>query len=268
MFSLTPTIARHWPFANGSGRILDRFAKGVNLGSGKRTAQTSDGFPMRVYADDLIGRHLLMSGKFDRSVIKVLLDLARPGDTLLDIGANIGYYSAVFLSKVADSNVVCFDPQPGIIDLLKANVGQFAGRSIVHQVGLADKDGELRFHVDQANRGASRISPDGELSIPVRDAAKVFAGFARVDLMKIDVEGYEEPIFRAIEAELGRLRPRAILFEAHTGAAAPSGALGSVLVRAGYEVFGIDKRLLNTRLVPVRSAEECRFNHYLAKFRA
>ena len=267
MSSVISTIIRHWPFANGSGRILDRFGKHIDLGAGKRIAQTSDGFPMEVFAEDLIGRHLLTSGKFDRSVIQVLLDRARPGDTFLDIGANIGYYSAVFLTKVKNSNAICFEPQPGIIDLLRANVGQFGGRSKVHQVGLADRDGELRFHIDMANRGASRISADGETVIPVRDAQEVFAGLDRLDLMKIDVEGYEEPIFRAIEQELGRLKPRAILFEDQTGAAAPMGALGAVLTRAGYRVSGIDKRLHKTALVPVGSADDCRFNDYLAELR-
>ncbi len=268
MSSVISTIARHWPFANGSGRILDKFGKRIDLGSGKRIAQTSDGFPMQVFAEDLIGRHLIMSGKFDRSVIQVLLDLAKPGDTFLDVGANIGYYSAVFLKNVKNSNAICFEPQPGIVDLLKANVGQFGSRSEVYQVGLADKDGELRFHINIANRGASRISSDGETVIPVRDAREVFAGLVRLDLMKIDVEGYEEPIFRAIEKELGRLKPRAILFEDQTGAAAPMGALGSVLARAGYRVLGIDKRLHKNKLVPVGSADECRFNDYLAEIRS
>lgn len=267
MPSLIPTIARHWPFVNGSGRILDRFGKHIDLGSGQCVAQTSDGFPMQVFAEDLIGRHLIMSGKFDRSNIQVLLDLAKPGDTFLDVGANIGYYSAVFLKKVKNSNAICFEPQPGIVDLLMANVGQFPGRSKVYQVGLADKDAELRFHINMANRGASRISSDGETVIPVRDARKVFAGLDRLDLMKIDVEGYEEPIFRAIEKELGRLKPRAILFEDQTRGAAPNGPLGSILSRAGYQVLGIDKRLNKTKLVPVGSADECRFNDYLAKLR-
>ena len=69
-------------FANGSGRILDKYARGIDLGSGKRTAQTSDGFPMRVYADDLIGRHPLMSGMFDA---------AAPDGALGSILARAGY---------------------------------------------------------------------------------------------------------------------------------------------------------------------------------
>ena len=117
-----PMISRFWPFANGSGRILDKYAKKIDFGKGERVAWTSDGFPLHVYADDLIGRHIIMSGKFDRSIVQVLLDQSRPGDVLLDIGANIGYVSTCFLSQVKDSTAYCVEPQPGIVDLLRKNL--------------------------------------------------------------------------------------------------------------------------------------------------
>ena len=264
MQKLTRTIARYWPFANGSGRILDKFAKKIDLGSGERVAWTSDGFPLHVYAEDLIGRHILMSGKFDRSIVQVLLDQARVGDALLDIGANIGYVSACFLANVKDSTAYCVEPQPGIVDLLRKNMAHFAGRAEVLQVGLADKDGVLRFHVDAANRGASRISDTGKTQIQVQDASKVLKTMRRVDLIKIDVEGFEETIFRSIADELKRLKPRAILFEDQTGTAAPDREIGSILTGAGYRIHGIDKRLMRTALIPVHSARDCRFNDYVA----
>ena len=225
---------------------------------------TSDGFPIRVLADDLIGRHILMSGKFDRSIVQVLLDHARPGDTLLDVGANIGYVSACFLSQVKNSKAICIDPQPGISDLLQTNMRQFGGRAIVHQVALSDKPGELRFHVDTGNRGASRISPDGEIVVPAFAAGALLAGVDRVDLVKIDVEGHEEAVLTSMRSELQRLKPRAILFEDHDTGAAPNGPLGSILTGLGYSILGIQKKLLSTRLVPVAGSEDCRFNDYIA----
>lgn len=260
-------ISRYWPFANGSGRIIDKYARSVNLGEGRRVAETSDGFSLQVYANDLIGRHILLSGKFDRSIVQVLLDHARPGDMLLDIGANIGYVSGVFLRQVRGSEVLCFEPQPGVVDLLRENLAQFGDRAVVVEAGLADCDGTLRFHVNVTNRGGSRISEDGEIEIPVREAGKALETIPKVDLVKIDVEGFEEPIFRALEHQLARLKPRAILFEDQSGAASPQGSIGSILARIGYGIYGIDKRLLTTRSVPIRSQIDCRFNDYLALLR-
>jgi FkbM family methyltransferase len=262
--SIAPFIARYWPFANGSGRIIDNYAKNVSLGRGVRTTQASDGFSIQVLAEDLIGRHILLSGKFDRSIVQVLLDQARPGDTLLDIGANIGYVSACFLTLVSGSRVICVEPQPGIIDILRHNMAQFGDRSEVHAAALSDKPGELRFHIDWVNRGASKISEDGEIVIPALDGAILLASMERVDLIKIDVEGHEEQVLRAIEDQLRRLMPRAIVFEDQGLHAAPQGKIGAILGRAGYRVLGIDKQLFQTRLVPVHSKTDCRFNDYLA----
>ena len=121
---LASFLARHWPFANGSGRLLDLFARDVDLGGGEKVARTSAGFDIKVLAGDLIGRHLLLSGRFERSSVQVLLDHARPGDVLLDIGANIGYVAACFLSRVSGSTAICVEPQPEIADLLRSNLAQ------------------------------------------------------------------------------------------------------------------------------------------------
>lgn len=257
-------LARYWPFANGSGRLIDRFARKVDLGEGERVARTTDGFLMHVLANDLIGRHILLSGKFDRSIVGVMLKYSCKGDILLDIGANIGYVTACFLSKVTNSKAICVEPQPNIVDLLHRNMIQFPGRVQIHQAALSDKNGEARFHIDQVNRGASRISDDGEVVVAMIDASELLAPVKKLDIVKIDVEGHELPVFRAMEKELARLRPRAILFEDQTRSAAPSGDIGAILVRLGYRVFGIRKGLFKTSLVPVLDEADCCDNDYLA----
>ncbi len=257
-------LARYWPFANGSGRFVDKFGKGLDLGSGERLARTSDGFPLTVFADEHIGRHILLSGKFDRSIVQTLLDRARPGDVLVDIGANIGYVSACFLSNVENGTVVCVEPQPGVVDLLRSNMKQFDGRAKICQVAISDTDGELRFHVNSQNRGASKVAADGELRVPSISALNFFGSMDRIDLLKIDVEGHELPIFTALESELPRLKPRAILFEEQVGLVAPDKVIGRILKSCGYATYGIDKRLLKTHLLPISSAADCQFNDYLA----
>lgn len=264
LVSVVAHLARHWPFANGSGRLLDLFARDADLGGGEKVARTSDGFDIHVLAGDLIGRHLLLSGRFDRSVVQVLLDRAREGDVLLDVGANIGYVTACFLTRTPKSTAICIEPQPGIVDLLRANMAQFGSRAHINQVALSDRSGELRFHVDPKNRGASPLSEEGEISVPAVKAGELLAEIERVDLIKIDVEGHELTVFSAMQEDLRRLRPRAILFEDQTGEAGPDGAIGSILSGLGYDILGLRKTLFRTQLSPVRSRADCRFNDYLA----
>jgi hypothetical protein len=143
-------------------------------------------------------------------------------------------------------------------------MAQFDGRAIVHQVALSNSSGTLRFHVDPLNRGASRLAEDGETIVPAVHASELIGSLPRVDLIKIDVEGHELVVIEAMKGELERLRPRAILFEDHTGQAGPDGAIGSVLAGLNYQIFGVRKSLLRTSLIPVRSRDDCRFNDYLA----
>ena len=263
--ALVSALVRMWPFANGSGRFLDRFASGLELGSLRTTCTTTDGFEMTVLPDDLVGRHLILSGRFDRSPIEKLLSHARDGDVIADIGANIGYVSCLSLSNVQGSRVIAVEPNPIVLELLRANLAQFpADRYEIREVALSDHAGPASFEASSENLGGGSLSSTGTIQVQLMEAAKLFASFEKLDLIKIDVEGHEEPIFRSIEAELVRLKPRAILFEEQLGKAGPDGPIGSILNRCGYKVFGVNKKLFSTSLVPIRSAAECRFNDYLA----
>lgn len=266
--SLVKRIASNWPFANGSGRFIDKFGRKAQFGSSVMTCRTSDEFEIDVLGNDHIGRHLLISGEFDRSVIQVLLDFAKGGDCVLDIGANIGYVSCCLLKNIAGSHVICIEPQPIIIDLLRRNLSRFdASRSRIIDAALSDRDGEVVLNIDDQNRGASSIhAKSGDASVTVQSvsAERLFSSFSSLDLIKIDVEGHEEHVIRSAAGQLARLKPRAILFEDRVGGAWPGGAIGKILTNLGYTVYGIKKSLTSTSLVVVKSAQECFYNDYLA----
>lgn len=261
-------IAKNWPFSNGSGRLIDTFARGFDLGGSERTCRTSDGFDISVIGNDLIGRHIFFSGKFDRSIAETLQLFSEPRDVILDIGANIGYVSCVLLQTIPDSTVHCVEPQPNIAQLLRKNLGRFGKeRSQVLEAALSNENGTVTMALTAGNSGASAISAlTGEGSITVRsqNAADYLAQFTQLDLMKIDVEGHEEVLFAAAEQELKRLMPKAIVFESQGSRAAPSEPIGQILDRCGYSVYSIQKSLLKTTFRPVKTSADCRTNDYLA----
>jgi FkbM family methyltransferase len=224
---------------------------------------------MQVLPNDLIGRHIYLTGEFDRTTVEVLCNIAEPGDALLDIGANLGYVSGCFLANVPRSSAIAVEPHPAIVELCKSNLAQFGERARVAPVALSDHDGTEYLEICPWNLGASKINPVSSrqtVAIETRTPDRLFSDFdvKHINIIKIDVEGHEEQVLRALEPSLKILRPRAILFEDHTNKAAPDGALGSVLARCGYRVFGIRKKLTKIEHVSIRSADECRYNDYLA----
>ena len=263
---------RAWPFPQGAGRLMDRFFRDLTFEEEVTTVKTTDGFNLSVMPNELIGRHLYMTGEFDRANVEVLLKHARPGDILLDIGANIGYVSACFLAKVRDSRVIAVEPQPQTVDLLRSNLSQFGARANVAPVAISDQEGDGFLQIDRVNRGASKLVSEGSgqsARVELWTPARLFDTFKppKVDLVKIDVEGHEEAVFRALQPSLAEFRPRLILFEAHEDQAAPTSIIGGLLTRLGYSVHGIQKKLTRLEFPPVRSSSDCRYNDYIALYR-
>lgn len=128
--------------------------------------------------------------------------------------------------------------QPVVFDLLEANMSQFGDRASSIRMALSDRSGELSFHIDRTNHGASPISTEGDVRVPVQAAGGFLRGMGKVDLIKIDVEGHELPIFQSMADELRRMRPRAILFEQQSGDGSSGRPIGSILKAAGYKVYG------------------------------
>ena len=259
-------VLRAWPFLNGSGRITDRLFANLKFSEKVAEVETSDGFKLSVFPNDLIGRHIYLTGKFDRTTVEVLVGLAKPGDTLLDIGANIGYVSASFLANVTNSTVIAVEPQPLVVDLLVQNLSQFSDRASIYPVALSDEDGTIGFHIDQRNLGASRVSADGDCRIEAWSGETFIRNSSpnKIDLIKIDVEGHELQVLSALRGAIGQHRPRAILFEDLAFRAAPSGPIGSLMRDIGYEVFVIVKTLNGFKMRPVLSEMDCVSIDYLA----
>lgn len=262
-------LLRSWPFPRGAGRITDRLFSNLTFAQEVAEVVTTDGFKINVMPNELIGRHIYLTGEFDRSTVEILCNFAKPGDTLLDVGANIGYVSACFLKNVPDSNVIAIEPQADVVNLLRKNLSQFAGRHQVFSIALSDRDGTCHFQVDTRNRGASKITSYGGPGIQQLEMWSVGKMLAtakptNIDLIKLDVEGHEEQVLFAIEPVLEQFRPRAILFEDHSSKSAPDQPIGALMRGAGYRVFGLDKHLTKLKLKPIVSEADCVYNDYVA----
>lgn len=266
--SLLSFAARNWPFENGSGRLIDRYGGDICLGSGEIDCKTADGFTMRVLANDHIGRHIALQGAFDASIIRALCRFAEDGDHCLDIGANIGYVSALLLHRIPNSTIVSVEPQPAVGKLLRHNLSQFdAQRWRVVEAGLSDDEGEAFMRVDKANLGASAIvdaSAEDTIPIPLISTDRFLAGFDRLDLIKMDIEGHEQVVFEAGLDQLKRLQPKAILFEDIKKVSGPKSPIGQAIATLGYRLFALRKRLTRTELVPVSQENAAQFHDFIA----
>lgn len=128
------------------------------------------------------------------------LHFLREDDLFLDIGANIGSYT-ILASGVRGARVWAFEPDPETVVVLKRNVALngLTGRVVVHECALGDREGEAAFTrgLDTVNR----VAADGETDVRmvrIRTLGSLI-GDARPSMMKMDVEGHEQPVVRGAE---------------------------------------------------------------------
>ncbi|GAA4318171.1 FkbM family methyltransferase [Compostibacter hankyongensis] len=139
------------------------------------------------------------------------------GDTVLDIGSNLGEVLLNFARRTGkNGRVYGFEPHPVTFNKLKRNVelNPFSCISLFN-LGLSDRKGSFSMAVpDERNTGMNRILPEGEAPGSLRVDTEKLDDFVlaqeldRVDLIKIDVEGFELFVLRGGEATLRRFRPR------------------------------------------------------------
>ncbi len=160
--------------------------------------------------DLFIGRSLDLYGEWCEAEIALLGQVLRPGDTALDIGANIGTHTLAFSNLVGPGGLVhALEPQRHVFHLLCTNVSVNL-RDNVHCLHKAagQEGGSIRMPVvspDQAfNFGAVRSTREGE---EIEVIAVDDLGLAACRLLKIDVEGMEPAVIAGASQTIARHRP-------------------------------------------------------------
>jgi FkbM family methyltransferase len=195
--------------------------------------------------------------KYEPDVWRALMGELRAGDTFVDVGAFIGLYAiGVGLRLQGSGRVIAFEPDIHNFLLLQEHVrlNGLDGQVELHQAAVSDKDGKFQFLADGSSE--ARLVSSNRTDTTIVDVVMLDSAFEgkRIDILKIDVEGYEEIVLRGANRLLRTpgLKPRVIFIEVHPYAWAPlrtgSDSLLSLLNDAGYLVESLDG-------VPIRSIE-------------
>lgn len=147
--------------------------------------------------DDAEGLGLRNGAPFEPEVTAALKRLIEPGMTVLDIGANVGYFSACMSRLVGPTGVVhAFEPEPRNFELLQKNLAaNKLGNVTCHPIALGDKAGTAHLHLSEFSAGMHRLYDsfccgDDLVEVPVRRLESLFRP-GEVSVIKIDVEGFE-----------------------------------------------------------------------------
>jgi FkbM family methyltransferase len=137
----------------------------------------------------------------------------KPGMTVVDVGAHVGYFALLAARLVGpDGRVVAIEPDPANFQLLEANVAR-AGVGNVETVNAAawHSSGEVELALSETNSGDHRVGLGGDrrkLRVPAVAVDDVLGPDAPVDFVLLDTQGAEAAVVAGMRRSLERWRPR------------------------------------------------------------
>lgn len=202
-------------------------------------------------ADD-IGRALHAFGLYDLCVSEALWRLVTQDSTVLDIGANIGYFSALCSYKVGSKGkIYAFEPNPQILPTLKVNTRSLENVRIMPWA-LSNKDGMQSLYGPQSyseNKGlASLLGQAGE-EIAHVDLKRLDDLKLSPKLIKMDVEGHELQVLEGGVKTLATVEN--IIFEEHN---LQKSGVKDFLMNKGFQIYYLQKNFKFLSVVSINSS--------------
>ena len=197
------------------------------------------------YADMSDGflRLIVIEGDFERGFFALADAFLAKGGVFLDVGANYGLLSCGLAGRHGSGvHFHLFEPNPKLVSSITLSAARYPSmRYTLNRMAVSDHLDGVSFLVDDRQSGASHITERGGVRVPsiTIDCYLQRANIDFVDLMKMDIEGYELSAIRGAQASLQARRIRAIYFEyfeKYLVRVGPPSELLTLLDELNYEV--------------------------------
>ncbi|GAA3975252.1 FkbM family methyltransferase [Mucilaginibacter dorajii] len=173
-------------------------------------------------ADNYIEYAILSTGTYEDEIGKLINISLKPGFVALDIGGNIGLQSIRMSQSVGpNGKVYAFEPLNYLQKKFKKNIGlNHCNNVTLFPWALSDQEDTITVSIDEHtwNQGAFSLKNSNsgstiqELIVKTGDTIEEIKNVDRLDLIKIDVEGFEYHVLRGLKNAIEKHRPR-IIFE-------------------------------------------------------
>lgn len=169
------------------------------------------------------GEPFMVLGMYERGEIRYVSESLQPGDGMVDVGAHIGYFALHAASAVGpDGFVLAVEPTPASAEVLRRavelngfddriHVAEAAASSTSGRGSLGTSDKSPMFNTLELDT----ISVDAEVDVRLATIDELLdeAGWPRVDIIKMDVEGHEAEVIAGASATLERYPEVRVMFE-------------------------------------------------------
>jgi len=175
-----------------------------------------NGVRFKAYPDCVVSSALIYSDWPEYHELMFVRGMLRTDEVVIDVGAHVGHISLLLGDVVGPENLFAFEPMPVSFERLTEN-WHLNGWSDdrLFQVAVGAESGHVWLDDGDQPAPMASVAEEGEIKTPLRplDTFRDRWRDASIGFLKIDVEGYEEMVFRGAYALLRDDRPRLIMFE-------------------------------------------------------
>jgi FkbM family methyltransferase len=177
--------------------------------------------PIFMYIDSKeswVSKEVHFHGMHEEHILEVIIDNLKQGDTFIDVGANVGQHSIYAAQKVGpNGKVFAFEPIDSSAEniRLSASKNSFTWLTVI-QKAATNFVGDTVFYKYELTDISSRNKnftdrPAKEVKVKTTTLDIELNNLSRIDLVKIDVEGYEMDVLRGAEQIIKKFKPAIIL---------------------------------------------------------
>lgn len=201
-------------------RIVRRF---VNIGNKQSRPFTApfNGYTYRGDLNDSIDWHVYFFREYETGYIRFLEKLAKQftNTVFWDIGANVGHHT-LFLARSC-AQIHAFEPNPVTYEKLQQKISDNNLQNVhTYTFGLGNTNETLSFYVPTVNNSGTASFEDRSgwghqkitAQVRIGDEVATELRLEQLDLVKIDVEGFEKDVFEGLRETMNKFRPM-IFFE-------------------------------------------------------
>lgn len=183
-------------------------------------------YPMILNFDEEgLSRHLMIHREREIAETETVKRIVKAGMCILEIGANIGYYTVLMGKLVGKSGkIYTYEPYPPSVDILTRNVklNNLADIVEVHNLAVSNENTIQKLYLGRASNVHSFINYKTDannadyIEVKTKDIREILVDTDRkIDLIRMDIEGHERELFNRLSGDIKVFLPAQIFFEIH-----------------------------------------------------
>ncbi|WP_267389668.1 FkbM family methyltransferase [Sphingomonas sp. GC_Shp_3] len=232
--------------------VIRQLCANAYLGEGRSLCRVLGRYKMIVDTNDVgLSSHLLLDGYWEMWLTELLSEIVRPGMTVVDVGANLGYFTLLMADLVGPTGYVhAFEPN---IDLARRMaqslaLNGFESIAMVHEQALSDAESDVLLVVPTDEPKNGHLLPgdhpvSGDETVESRPMQTrrldSYAALLNADIIKIDADTSELAIWHGMSGILDTRRPLTIVLEFARARYVDPGAFIDRIVADGFTLAEI-----------------------------